>query len=205
MAGPIQGDINSTIGTLGVLAGLSGIPQARAAKKAEVKEQQRLDKQAEVTSMAVNQAAKHIDIENPMIPENDAYIDALKNAESARKAQFERNPSESTYGEYQTAFMKRAGASADLENARKQWQEEWDDLVSKQKQAMADMESKKQARKTQKRNFMAYLAQSPTSLGGTVGDLPYDLQKKIASQYSRNDRRTMMDRMDREANDGKQK
>ena len=50
---------------------------------------------------------------------------------------------------------------------------------------------------------MDYIAKQPTSLGGTVGDLPKDLQKQIASQYSRNERRTMMNRMDREAKDGK--
>ena len=60
------------------------------------------------------------------------------------------------------------------------------------------------AKASQRRNFKTYLAQQPTSLGGTVGDLSPDLQKKIASQYSRSDRRRMMDQMDREAKNGKQ-
>ena len=62
-----------------------------------------------------------------------------------------------------------------------------------------------QAKKTQRRKFMDYLAKQPTSLGGTVGELPKPLQKQVASQYTRSQRKEMMDRMDREANDGKQK
>lgn len=57
-----------------------------------------------------------------------------------------------------------------------------------------------EAKKKQRRNFMSYLAQQPTSLGGTVGDLPKDMQKQIASQYSKADRRKLMDQMDKEKN-----
>lgn len=205
--GAIQSDISSMVGTLGVLAGLSGVPQARAAKKAEAereaKEQQRLDKQAEVTSRAVDEASKHKDIDNPMIAENDAYIEALKNAESARKAQFERNPSDDTYAGYQEAFTRRQMASADLDDARERWKKETDDLIKKQEEAMADMERKKGAKTAQKRNFMEYLRKQPIALGdtssGTIGDLPKEAQKQIASQYTRSQRKTMMDRMDKEA------
>lgn len=57
-----------------------------------------------------------------------------------------------------------------------------------------------EAKKNQRRNFMSYLAQQPTSLGGKVGDLPKDMQKQIASQYSKTDRKKLMDQMDREKN-----
>lgn len=57
-----------------------------------------------------------------------------------------------------------------------------------------------EAKKNQRRNFMSYLTQQPTSLGGTVGDLPKDMQKQIASQYSKADRRKLMDQMDKEKN-----
>lgn len=183
----IQHSFNQALGTAGVLVGISGIPQARASKKAEAdkeaKEQQRLDKQAEVTSKAVDEASKNIDIDNPMIPENDAYINALKNAESARKAQFERNPSESTYGEYQSAFTRRVNASSDLENARSQWKKEWDDLVSRQEQAMADMESKKEAMKTQKDNIRKHIEGLPISLGGKVKDLDNEFRDQVIKKY----------------------
>ena len=74
----------------------------------------------------------------------------------------------------------------------------------KQELAQKQMEQQQEAKKTQKRNFMSYLAQQSTSLGGTVGDLPKDLQKQVASQYSKSQRKTMMDRMDKEAKNGKQ-
>lgn len=72
-----------------------------------------------------------------------------------------------------------------------------------QKAANAKAQQAVQAKATQqrtRRNFMRdYLSKQPTSLGGTVGDLPYDMQKQIAGTYDRNARRRMMNQMDREA------
>ena len=64
---------------------------------------------------------------------------------------------------------------------------------------MDRMYRQKEAKKALKRNFMEYLAKQPTSLGGTVGDLPPEAQKQIASQYTKSQKRTMMDKMDEEA------
>lgn len=77
--------------------------------------------------------------------------------------------------------------------------------TAKQKQAQTQMEVQKEAKKTQRRNFMDYLSKQTTSLGGTVGDLPKDLQKQVASQYSKSQRKAMMDRMDKEKANGKSK
>ena len=74
----------------------------------------------------------------------------------------------------------------------------------KQELAQKQMKQQQEAKKTQRRNFMDYLAQQSTPLGGTVGDLPMPIQKQIASQYSKSQRKTMMDRMDKEAKNGKQ-
>ena len=74
----------------------------------------------------------------------------------------------------------------------------------KQELAQKQMKQQQEAMKTQRRNFMDYIAQQSTSLGGTVGDLPKSTQKQIASQYSKSQRKTMMDRMDKEAKNGKQ-
>lgn len=54
------------------------------------------------------------------------------------------------------------------------------------------------AKKTQRRNFMEYLKKEPTSLGGTVGDLPPAMQKQIAGQYTKSQRKRLMDMEDRE-------
>lgn len=54
------------------------------------------------------------------------------------------------------------------------------------------------AKKTQKRNFMDYLKNQPTSLGGKVGDLSPAMQKQIASGYSASQRKKLMEMADRE-------
>ena len=74
----------------------------------------------------------------------------------------------------------------------------------KQELAQKQMKQQQEAKKTQRRNFMDYLSKQTTSLDGTVGDLPMPIQKQIASQYSKSQRKTMMDRMDKEAKNGKQ-
>lgn len=196
-----QQSVNQTIGTVGVLAGLS--PTLRQ-KKLDRAESDKLTRQSEVADRAITQASKGIDLDEPMIAENDAYIDALQNKENIAKRLFDLNPTDESYGKYNEAFTKRQMASLDLQDAREKWKKDTDDLIKKQEQAMADMESKKEAKKTLRRNFTTYLAQQPTSFGGTVGDLSSDLQKKIAAQYDRNARRRMMNQMDREARDGKQ-
>lgn len=80
----------------------------------------------------------------------------------------------------------------------------FNDNIQKQEEAKSKVKQIQEAKKTQKRNFMSYLAQQPTSLGGTVGDLSPDLQRQIASQYNKSQRKTMMDKMDKEAKNGKQ-
>ena len=75
--------------------------------------------------------------------------------------------------------------------------------IQKQEEAKAKVEQIQEAKKTQRRNFMEYLRKQPISLGGTnsgtIGDLPKEAQRQIASQYTRSQRKTMMDRMDKEA------
>lgn len=74
----------------------------------------------------------------------------------------------------------------------------------KQELAQKQMKQQQEAKKTQRRNFMDYISSMPTSLGGTVGQLPKDMQKQIASTYTKSQRKTIMDRMDKEAKNGKQ-
>ena len=74
----------------------------------------------------------------------------------------------------------------------------------KQELAQNQMKQQQEAKRTQRRNFMDYLAKQSSSLGGTIGELPESTQKQIASQYSKSQRKTMMDRMDKEAKNGKQ-
>lgn len=73
-------------------------------------------------------------------------------------------------------------------------------LADRQDKANSKVEEVQEAKQKQRRVFKKYLANEPTSLGGTVGDLPPAMQKQIAAQYSKSERKALMDRVDREAN-----
>lgn len=62
-----------------------------------------------------------------------------------------------------------------------------------------------EAKRAQRREFMAYLKMQPVGWGGTIGDLDLGLQKQIAAQYSDEERKALMDKMDKEAKGGKHK
>lgn len=87
-----------------------------------------------------------------------------------------------------TIAAKKFGASKQEEAAKRAKKSSQDEVTQKQKQ---------------RRNFAEYLAKQPTSLGGTVGDLPKTAQKQIAAQYTKSQRKSLMDKMDREASNGK--
>ena len=206
-----QQSVNQTLGIAGAFAGLSGVPQ-RAAEKRNIKKQQAvLDKQVEAATAGGK----------PIKPEIEAELNQKQLELSKRK--FETNPSEKTYQEYvnqipttvkedpEMLHEERMESIPDIARRNAEYSYAYQQAYRRemsnlemQEQAMARQNRQKQAKKTQKRNFMDYLAKQPTTLGGTIGDLSPDLQKKIASQYDRNARRRMMNQMDREARDGKQ-
>lgn len=206
MAGQIQSDINSMIGTAGVLATFSPQLQEHAENMAENrklnKRQKVLDEQAKIAEQ---------DLKKKTTPnaEGDIIIDEQTASEiqQARRELMRQNQ------EQEDISRRRYDLKPTLENYQK-WQidasinqnarDEYAN-IEKQEKAMGRVGRLQEAKKTQKRNFMSYLAQQPTSLGGTVGELPKPLQRQIASQYTKSQRKTMMDRMDEEAKNGKQK
>ena len=205
MAGSIQGDINQALGTLGALATFSPQLQEHAENMAE---NRKLNNRQNVSDQQGQIAVQ--DPQKKFTPDAEGNVTIDPQTESelqqSRKELMRQNQ------EQEDISRKRYDLKPTLENYQK-WQldasinqnlrDEFAN-VAKQQQAMARQDRQKQAKQTQRRNFMAYLAQQPTSFGGTVGDLSPDLQKKIASQYDRNARRRMMNQMDREARDGKQ-
>ena len=110
-------------------------------------------------------------------------------------------------GVIQSSINQALGATAAMSTIGKHLMQERARSIEAQQAANAKAEKLKKAKAHQKevaksvrRNFMKdYLSKQPTSLGGTVGDLPIDLQKQIAAQYSKSQRKAMMDKMDREA------
>lgn len=69
-------------------------------------------------------------------------------------------------------------------------------LQDRQKESMKKVKQQQEAKKVQRRNFMSYLRKQPIAGGGTVGELPTQMQKQIASQYSKSERKKLMDAMD---------
>lgn len=198
MAGTIQGDINQMIGMVGALEGLSGVPQRRAAKKAEIEKekatQAALDKKEQVLAEAADVAGRGVQADVPGTVAYQTSQDIAKERTEVARQQFERNPSSDTYRKYSHLRSMAYGLPGLILPADEE----------EQSSAMDRMGKQQEAKKTQRRNFMSYLAQQSTSLGGTVGDFPTTLQRQIASQYNKSQRKTMMDRMDKEAKNGKQ-
>lgn len=71
--------------------------------------------------------------------------------------------------------------------------------LGKAAEAKQSAASAVEAKQVQQRDFMSYLAKQETSLGGTVGQLPPEVQAKIAEQYSPEQRESLMNLMDQEA------
>lgn len=187
MSGTIQGNINQALGTLGVLANLSPDLRQRAENKRELrsisKSEAGLEEQLSQT-LKPAMSGKYKEEESIVAREN------LYNLESARKRKYDLDPSKENYDSYLSAMRARSTYDQMLDSRREA--------------AMSKATSIAQSKANQRREFMSYLAQQPTSLGGTVGDLEMPLQRQIASQYSKSQRKAMMDRMDKEAKNGKQ-
>lgn len=77
-------------------------------------------------------------------------------------------------------------------------------LEKKQNQAMSKVANKQDAAQTQRRNFMNYLKDMPSSIGGKVGEMPIEIQKQIAKTYSATERKAIMDNADLQKKGGKQ-
>ena len=193
-----QQSVNQALSTAGALAGLSGIPQRKAAEKAEIEKekaaQAALDKKEKILAQQADIAGTGVRANTPGTTQFKIYEDIAKESAEIARQQFERNPSNDTYKKY----SELRSIAHDISSRKLQ-----DDEI-KQALSMDRMIKQQEAKKTQRRNFMSYLAQQSTSLGVTVGDLSPDTQKQIASQYSKSQRKTMMDRMDKEAKNGKQ-
>ena len=205
-----QQSVNQTLNIAGALAGLSGIPQRKAAEKAEI---EKLNKEEKVLKAQIAAATSTGNALKPQFEE-----DINKRALELAKRRFELNPSEKTYKEYATQLPgkpvkedpeiiheERMKGIPDLARRNAEYNYAYQQAYSKemsnlaaQQQSMDRVSRQQEAKKTQRRNFMSYLAQR------TVGDLSSDVQKQIASQYSKSQRKTMMDRMDKEAKNGKQ-
>lgn len=72
------------------------------------------------------------------------------------------------------------------------------DEIERRQVQMAVAGFKQESQRSQKRNFKEYLSKLEIAGGGKVGDLPKNMQSAIAKQYSKEERKELMDRMDKE-------
>ena len=201
-----QGAVNEVVNQAGLYSSLAGGPQ-------DLKERIKLGKEEKVVGEQIKNVGKDIVATSKSLGEARAagdhhtaagLVDRVdeQRAEVVRLGENDLGIKERRYQLNPTP--KNYDAVMEARTRLSSFKETMDSLEERQNQAMARMREQAQAKKTQRRNFMNYLAQQPTSLGGTVGDLPKSLQKQVASQYTRSQRKTMMDRMDEEAKNGKQ-
>lgn len=222
MAGPIQSSINNMLGMGATVATLSG---AVAERREEQKfddllstarsEQKRLDK---ITS---GKDKKATEIDRKVAEESVQRIDEQLN-ERAKKL-FEMNPSSDNLQrlemrrkgqlENESVLRNRKMDEADA-NAEAEAQQALEDEMLQREvanetgyvpndEARAEQANERattqQATRKKRRNFMRdYLSQMQTNMGGKVGDMAPDLQKKIAANYSSKERQRIMNQQDKE-------
>lgn len=202
-----QGAVNEVINQAGLYSSLAGGPQ-------DLKERIKLGKEEKIVGKQLQNVGRDVVATNKSLGEARAAGDhhtaaglvdrvAEQGAEvvrlgendlGIRERQYQLNPTQKNYDAVMSARTRLSSLKETMAS-----------LEERQNQAMSRVQEQAQAKKTQRRKFMDYVAKQPTSLGGTVGELPKPLQKQIASQYTKEQRKAMMDRMDEEANDGKQK
>lgn len=216
MAGSIQGDINQALGTVGVLATFSPQLKEHAEKMSEKRNLNNRQKAIDAQIAAATSSGK------ALRPEVEEAIE--KESKDIAKRRFELEPSAETYSEYAKQLPRKikedpedihrermagipdeARRAAEYDHAYKEAYNQEFSRLDKMSQAMNRVGRQSEAKKTQRRNFMDYLKQQSLSLGGTVGDLPMSFQKQIASTYTKSQRKTIMDRMDKEKSNGKSK
>lgn len=206
----IQQGINNVISTAALLGEMSG-------KSAELREKRQLKNDNEKITKITHAPPKGKTID----PEYQNELD--ERYKKNLKRLYELNPNEKTYKAYaqtiptrtpedpedirmeQLELASQKGAEdAEYNHAYKRaYDNKYDELRAQE--ANRHSQSQQTAKKKNRRYFLEYLRKQPTSLGGTVGDFPISKQREIAKQYNRGDRKRMMDRMDKEEKDGKQK
>lgn len=198
-----QGAVNEVINQAGLYSSLAGGPQDLKERIRLGKEEKIVGKQLQNVGKDIEEAKERVEkakesgdyssikgIPEKVKQQREELTRISKDDLGIKERRYQLDPSQKNYD----AVMKA--------RSRQSYFEKKYSLEERQNQAMKRMSEQAQAKKTQRRKFMDYLAKQPTSLGGTVGELPKPLQKQVASQYTRSQRKEMMDRMDREANNG---
>ena len=216
-----QGSINQALGIAGAFAGLAGIPQERreAAKIDKLRESAKSQRDTIVGTL------KDMPSDSPEYAgakETAQYFD--EKLGEATRAKYEARPTEENAQELLKENIKAQRNKGILNQAeqRKVEREERDEeeaaaQAAYQEEMNQQMEQgyvpndearaqqaneraqKQQATRNKRRNFVRdYLSQMQTNMGGKVGDMPKDMQKIIAANYSSKERQRIMNQKDKE-------
>ena len=191
----IQGNINQMLSIASILRSQNPEVQERGQHKANVK---RLETQLATAQQAVREHAK-FDLNNPATAnlEPDEAQKAIKsNWEDlmARESKvaglseelYAADPSESRLVQSRIA---KAASNLTKEQYSKFFPEE---------KSTTELTKAQEAKRKSRRNFLDYMKDEPTSLGGTFGELSPKIQKELAKSYSKYQREQIMNRKDKE-------
>ena len=177
--GVIQNAINQTLGTAAIAARLLPEYETKQELYKLGKQEHVLSKQSDAAKLVGKEATD---------PDLIRNVGEIKEREmELSKKKFQLDPTEENF---QAAVKKQQSYRSF---------NKYEELMMKQQEALDKANGISNAKKAQKRNFMSYLKEQPTSLGGTVGELPLSIQKQLAKQYSPAQRKQLMDTMDRES------
>lgn len=190
----IQSNINQGLSLAALLATQNPSLQEIAKKRSEIAS---LNKQEKAINAAIESTGKDIAAKEP-------YGEQLT---EVKKRQFELDPTAESFKAYkETTPTRVATFEADPEEIA---QERYESELKEQEvnqylqmyrnaetKAQETLQTKQEEKRKTRRNFLDYMKDEPTSLGGTFGELDPALQKKIANQYSKSARKKIMNRKD---------
>lgn len=176
--GVIQNAINQMLGTAGIAARLSPDYETKQELHKLGKQQQILDKQAESAELRGTEQVTDPDLLRNLGDIKERQLDLSK-----RK--FQLAP---TKEGFQDVVSKQ--------QSYRRFNKMEDILLQKQDQALNQAAQKSESKQSTKRNFMSFLKNVEIAGGGKVGDLPLNVQKQIAKQYSKGERKALMNTMD---------
>ena len=168
----IQSAVNQTLSIAGLLIGMNPAVKAAAEKQQQIS----------ALSRRAGTLEKGLEIATASGDKNLSQ-ELSEDLSRTKKEQFMKDPTTESYSAYQKVEQQRRMSA--------------EEAAAKAEKAMADAQTEK---RKGRRRFSEYLALEPTGYGVTVGQLPKNLQKELAKQYSKAERKELMDRRDAERN-----
>ena len=169
----IQATLNQSLSIAGLLISMNPAIKAASEKKQQIS----------ALSRRAGTLEKGLEIAKASGVKDDLNQELYQKLSETKKEQFMKDPTAESHSAYQQVEQKRRMSA--------------EEAAAKAEKAMADAQTEK---RKGRRRFAEYLALEPTGYGGTVGQLPKNVQKELAKQYSKAERKKLMDRRDAEKN-----